>query len=110
MHLEPTFWVLVLATAVGPRLAPVRKTTAFGLANVAGLGLLVGEKAAVAGLAIAALLWLLLWAATAGPGGVRWAARRLAYLVPVAVFFAYKAAADWAGARTWLAAAEPLPR
>src|SRR5438874_3643467 len=95
MHLEPTFWALVLGVGVCLRAVPVRGTAAFGLANLGALILLVGAEAALAGLAAAVVLWALLRAATAGWGGASRVAGRLAYLVPVVVFVAYKVAGDW---------------
>ena len=110
MHLDWRFWAFVLWMGVWLRVTPIRRTTAFGLANAIALIVLGGPKVAIAGLAAATTLWVLLWFAVKGPGVAAWIARRLAYLIPVVLFFAYKAAGDWPGLRSWMAGAEPLPR
>ncbi|HEX3151273.1 MAG TPA: MBOAT family O-acyltransferase [Gemmataceae bacterium] len=108
MHLDPTFWALVVGIGGWLRVAPVCGTTAFGLANIVALALLGGPAVAIAGSVVAIVLWTILWLATQEPAGIGWIARRLAYLTPVVVFFAYKAAGDWVGVRAWLSTVEPL--
>jgi D-alanyl-lipoteichoic acid acyltransferase DltB (MBOAT superfamily) len=110
MHLEMTFWALVAGVGVCLRLAPVRGTAAFGLANLGALVLLLGAEVALTGLVVAVALWALLRIATAGQGWANWLAGRLAYLVPLGVFVAYKAAGDWPPAQAWLGTAGPLPQ
>ena len=53
LHLEPTYWTVVVGVAVWLRAAPARGTTAFGVANAVALGVLCGPAVAVAGLTLA---------------------------------------------------------
>ena len=105
LHLEPIYWALVVGMAVWLRLAPVRRTTAFGAANLIALGLLAGPAVAVAGLTLATGMWAVLTVAN----GVRSRLlTALAYAMPVTVFIGYKAVGDWPVVRAFMPTSGPL--
>src|SRR5438067_10315353 len=110
MHLDWPFWALVVGIGVGLQIIPVRRTAAFGLANLGALVALFGADVAAAAAGIAVVLWAVLWVTRSSPGGVGWVAGRLAYLLPVGLFFAYKAAGDVPAVKEWVRANEPWPR
>lgn len=105
LHLEPTYWALVIGVAGWLRLAPVRGTAAFGIANALALGLLFGPAVAVAGLTLATALWVVLTVAGATRSGL---VGGLAYMLPAGVFVAHKAVADWPAVRTAIPTAGPV--
>jgi D-alanyl-lipoteichoic acid acyltransferase DltB (MBOAT superfamily) len=109
-HLDWPFWALVVGIGVGLRMIPVRRTGLFGLANLGALIALFGTEVAAAAAGIAAVLWVLLRIAKSSPEGIGWVAGRLAYLVPVGLFFAYKAAGDVPVVKEWVRAHEPWPQ
>jgi D-alanyl-lipoteichoic acid acyltransferase DltB (MBOAT superfamily) len=106
MHLEPTYWAVVIGIAVWLRIAPARGTTAFGAANAIALDLLCGPAVAVAGLTLATGLWAILAIVN---GSRSWLLKGFAYLLPLAAFLAYKTAGDWVAVRTAIPTAGPLP-
>jgi len=106
LHLEPTYWAVVIGVAVWLRIAPARGTTAFGAANAIALDLLCGPAVAVAGLTLATGLWAILALAN---GSRSWILNGFAYLLPVAAFLAYKTAGDWEAFRTAIPTAGPVP-
>jgi D-alanyl-lipoteichoic acid acyltransferase DltB (MBOAT superfamily) len=106
LHLEPTYWAVVIGVAVWRQIAPARGTTAFGAANAIALDLLCGPAVAVAGLTLATGLWAILALAN---GSRSWLLKGFAYLLPVATFLAYKSAGDWEAARTAMPTDGPLP-
>ena len=106
LHLEPIYWAIVTGAAFWLRLAPLRRTTAFGAANLVALGVLCGPAVAVAGLTLATVLWAVLTLAT---GYRSWLHHGVAYLLPVVAFLGYKAAGEWEFVRTALPTVGPVP-
>ena len=70
MHLDWPFWALVVGAGVWLQVSPVRRTTAFGLANLGALVVLFGTDVAAAAPGQAVLLWVLLRIAKEGTGWV----------------------------------------
>jgi D-alanyl-lipoteichoic acid acyltransferase DltB (MBOAT superfamily) len=106
LHLEPTYWAVVIGVGVWLRIAPARGTTAFGAANAIALDLLYGPVVAVTGLTLATGLWAILALAN---GSRSWLLKGFACLLPLAMFVAYKTAGDWEAVRNAIPTADPLP-
>jgi D-alanyl-lipoteichoic acid acyltransferase DltB (MBOAT superfamily) len=104
-HLDPTYWAAAAGVAAWLPVAPVRKTTAFGAANLIVLGLMCGPAVAVAGLTFSVGLWVLLIQASAQPSRLT---SGLAYLVPITIVLGYKTTEDWGFVRTALPSHGPL--
>src|SRR5262245_15088890 len=92
--------------AVWLRLAPFRRTTAFGAANLIALGILAGPAVAVAGLTLATGMWTVLSLANGGRSRLLTA---LAYATPTTVFLGYKAVGDWSVVRAMVPTGGPVP-
>jgi D-alanyl-lipoteichoic acid acyltransferase DltB (MBOAT superfamily) len=104
-HLAPTYWAVVLGLAIWLRLAPVRGTTAFGIANTIVLGILGSPAVALAAITVSTGLWSVLALAAITRLSLTHA---VAYAVPVAAFLGYKSASDWEFVRTAIPAEGPV--